>query len=159
MFLTEYICKYIYIIHCNIWLNTTGMTHFKIAKCVTVFSETGKIITIHDYFRSCENTVMCQQTVNPAELHMSVFVSTSGQECKLCTLQCSTQASPRCALLQHVAWFSCTHVNLILFTHIRIVLLAQSQYSSHSQILNSISYQFSPKFATKFGKYRMCAPH
>ena len=29
VFLTARICKYIHIIHCNIWLNTTGMTHLK----------------------------------------------------------------------------------------------------------------------------------
>jgi hypothetical protein len=76
-----------------------------------------------------EHCVVCLQTVSTAELRMSVSVSTSGQECKLCTLQCSTQASLGWPLLQNVAWLSCTHVNLIVFTHIRIVLLAQSQYS------------------------------
>ena len=37
VFLTECICKYIHIIHCNIWLNTTGMTHLKIT--VSLFEE------------------------------------------------------------------------------------------------------------------------
>jgi len=82
-------------------------------------------MTTADHARTlCHVSADCE----PSRI-MSVFVSTSEQECKLCTPQCSTQASPRWPLLQNVAWCSCTPVNLILFTHITIVLPAQSHYS------------------------------
>ena len=73
VFLTEYICKYIHIIHCNIWLNATGMTHLKIKK--SIWKKNTRLLTLFAYTSRSKE---CLKLEGQKKDNTTVFESRNG---------------------------------------------------------------------------------